>query len=744
MQEYYELVQKGFRTLHPLMAGYIGMEMSRVYHSDWWNEVLYALSDQRDLPLYGDYSELVDSLDIANCLRLIDRRWNEVFRNKLSISFRTWAKELMSVRNVVAHIGQQDMPQTDAERALDTMARLCDAFDEDGAEEIRGLYMKARNIGIARARIEDPSLASGEGPMDINVPPTGNAADLMHAGEINNLLQLTGTEVVQKTTLTRKVTYAGKTAAYPVYRVRLDALYYNDQNDRIATWITRYRSENGADSLARLTSEAYNGVIETFIYESNPESIQKTQKNIALVGQREPGVALSDGRIVDGNRRYTCLRRIQRETSEPIYFETVIMDVDIQKDKKQIKLLELAIQHGEEKKVDYDLIDYAIGTYIDVVKTKLLTIEEYASSTNETVADVRKRIECAEIICEFLEYLKLPEEYHVARDLQVYSLFQEMMVLLKQLPSEEKQQLKIITFNNLLMKALLDQRKFIRDIKSLIKNNTYSAYFNDQMELNAKIHSKFDQWDIHSREDLDRFAQDNEPITEELQLSLQRALLRSRKQQLKAKPSENVIKSISLLNEVDSRLFGKLDDVEKRNLRHELGELSSIVRDFSSLLSDGEATMDTEARNTATLPTAPTSLNHPSSGVVPDTAYTERHKPYRIAPANPAIPYVLCTTAGRPITRRFVTMRFTAVALGESVEREAECKTYFVDDRGNAISDIREFSLRAGCETTANISMQLESANLKKCHLVIQERTNAADEVLQLIPFDLNIISTFG
>ena len=327
MQEYYELVQKGFRTLHPLMAGYIGMEMNKIYRNEWWSEVLDALSDQWDLPQYGDYTELIDSLDIANCLRLIDRRWNEVFRNKLSISFRTWAKELMSVRNTVAHIGQQDMPQTDAERALDTMARLCDAFDKEGAAEIRKLYINARNIGFARAKRADPSMVSREGPMDINVPPTENAADLMREGEIKNLLQLIGTEIVQKTTLTRKVTYAGKTAAYPVYRVRLDALYYNDQNDRIATWITRYRSENGADSLARLTSEAYNGVIETFIYESNPESIQKTQKNIALVGQREPGVALSDGRIVDGNRRYTCLRRIQRETSEPIYFETVIMDV---------------------------------------------------------------------------------------------------------------------------------------------------------------------------------------------------------------------------------------------------------------------------------------------------------------------------------------------------------------------------------------------------------------------------------
>ena len=396
MQEYYELVQKGFRTLHPLMAGYIGMEMHRAYHNGWWNEVLSTLSDQRDLPEWGDYSELIDSLDIANCLRLIDRQWNDIFRYQLNINFRTWSKELMGVRNVVAHIGQQDLPQADAERALDTMARLCDAFDEEGAAEIRELYQQVRNAGIKPASQPVYSDGNNGGPMDILVPSTGSASAVIREGPIRNLLQLIGTEIVQKTTLTRKVTYAGKTSAYPVYRVRLDALYYNDQNDRIATWITRYRSENGMDSLEKLSGEDYNSVIESFIYESNPEAIQKTQKNITLVGQREPGVALADGRIVDGNRRYTCLRRIQRGSAEPVYFETVIMDVDIQKDKKQIKLLELAIQHGEEKKVDYDLIDYAVGTYMDVVKTRLLTLEEYASSTNETVADVKKRIECAE------------------------------------------------------------------------------------------------------------------------------------------------------------------------------------------------------------------------------------------------------------------------------------------------------------------------------------------------------------
>ena len=109
MQDNYEIVQKGFRILHPLMTAYIGREMNRVYHDGWWQQVLMTLSDQsRDLPDHGDYAELMDSLDIANCLRLIDREWGNVFRTKLSIDYRTWSKELMGVRNNTAHIGQQD------------------------------------------------------------------------------------------------------------------------------------------------------------------------------------------------------------------------------------------------------------------------------------------------------------------------------------------------------------------------------------------------------------------------------------------------------------------------------------------------------------------------------------------------------------------------------------------------------------------------------------------------------------
>ena len=145
MSENLEYVQKGFRILHPMMAAYIAQEMSREYKDDWWQEVLASLGDQGwDLPSSGEWGDLVDSLDVANCLRLLDRQWGALFRRHLARDRRAWATELMGVRNKVSHSGSQDMKKDDAERALDTMARLCDDFDLEGADEIRSLLRELR------------------------------------------------------------------------------------------------------------------------------------------------------------------------------------------------------------------------------------------------------------------------------------------------------------------------------------------------------------------------------------------------------------------------------------------------------------------------------------------------------------------------------------------------------------------------------------------------------------------------
>lgn len=140
-----EMIQKGISILHPRLAEYVCLELYHTYGAGWWQDVLTALSDQlANLPESGEYGTLVDSLDFANCLRLFDRRWNDVFRKKLSIDYRTWAKELMGVRNSVAHAGVADFDEDYAWRALDTMSRLCGALDDESAEQLRSLARELR------------------------------------------------------------------------------------------------------------------------------------------------------------------------------------------------------------------------------------------------------------------------------------------------------------------------------------------------------------------------------------------------------------------------------------------------------------------------------------------------------------------------------------------------------------------------------------------------------------------------
>ena len=146
--ENHDLITKGFRILRDMLAPYIGRELSLEYGSNkWWdegvNKVLYE-DQRRNLPDYGDFAVLTDSLDIFSCLLLFDLHWQKVFKKKLSIDHRTWAKELIGVRNRMAHIGGVDFTDSDTWRALDTMSRLSEQIDPESSAEINALLRTSR------------------------------------------------------------------------------------------------------------------------------------------------------------------------------------------------------------------------------------------------------------------------------------------------------------------------------------------------------------------------------------------------------------------------------------------------------------------------------------------------------------------------------------------------------------------------------------------------------------------------
>lgn len=384
--------------------------------------------------------------------------------------------------------------------------------------------------------------------------------------------------VVIKTSLTRKLTIDGITSPYPVYKIRLDQLFYNDQNDRIATWISEYRAQHEGKMPDMADREAYNNIIERFIVESNPDAIKKTQNNIELVDQREPGVVLADGRIIDGNRRFTCLRKLAAKNDRFSYFEAVILDRDIENSAKEIKMLELAIQHGEESKVDYNPVDRLVGIYNDVIDTKLLSEEEYARVTNESLSDVKKRVEVANLMMEFLEFINAPKQFFIARDMQIYYPLEELSKLMKKCRTEnEAEDIKISVFSNILMQTSGDLVRYIRHFKSIIGSDYQDSFLEEQRELAEKVVEVLPpvgKVDTAAVRDIIRT---NEELVGELDRSVEKALAKVKKNETRNRPIQQVEKATTFLEDIDTNIIDKMNDSELRRLERQLAKLEEII-----------------------------------------------------------------------------------------------------------------------------------------------------------------------
>lgn len=139
------LLLEAFQSLLKVLAPQICQELMAAYGAQWWQTAVLGKlyeDQQRELPTSGDPATLVKSLDIQRALILFDVHWGEIFRKKFARDNRTWAKELSSIRNRLAHLGSEDINDNDTWRALDTMARLCEQMDSEKAEEIRSMLRK--------------------------------------------------------------------------------------------------------------------------------------------------------------------------------------------------------------------------------------------------------------------------------------------------------------------------------------------------------------------------------------------------------------------------------------------------------------------------------------------------------------------------------------------------------------------------------------------------------------------------
>lgn len=300
--------------------------------------------------------------------------------------------------------------------------------------------------------------------------------------EKQDLKQLIREGKLAETGATKRIRYTGRNEDMTVYRIDLKYLYYNDKNGRISTDMSEYKDMSG--NIYNVSIDERNDIIEKFIYNSDVKRNEKTKRNIKEIGQQKAGVVLADGRIIDGNRRYTCLRQLFKETqnSKYSYFEAIVLDG---LSDKEIKRLELELQQGEDKPLDYNPIEKLVEVYEYVIKGEF-SKQEYANSTNLTMAETNLRIEKANLMVDFLDYLDKKDKFYVARAMQLDGPLQEIRGIKNKLKDDEEKwaKVRVLLYYHLKLSPQDDMGKYIRNnLEKIIFSDKFDDFFEQQLNI---------------------------------------------------------------------------------------------------------------------------------------------------------------------------------------------------------------------------------------------------------------------
>lgn len=314
-----------------------------------------------------------------------------------------------------------------------------------------------------------------------------------------NLLELKLGEPVSS----KKLTIQGMTKIFDVYRIPIEHLIYNKKNGRIATYVSQFIDEGNEFPMG--DNEAFNKIIEDYIEKSNPDALKKTKANIKIMSQTEPAVVLANGVVLDGNRRFTSLRQLSREGAgaEFSYLEAVILE-NGNYTEKDIKRLELNLQHAVESKVDYNPIDRLVDIYRDLIEEGgAFSPEEYARETQMTLNKVEEEIAIANLMVEYLDYVSQPLKFYIARDQKIDGPIREIYKILKSknIDLDRIEDIKEFLFLNILSLGG-DISRRIREIRSVIEDGKLSTELFNELDESQILEDANDYFEDEKTKEL--------------------------------------------------------------------------------------------------------------------------------------------------------------------------------------------------------------------------------------------------
>jgi predicted AAA+ superfamily ATPase len=134
-----ERIGKALELLRQGLGPFAERELANSFGGRAATEAARFLGDDR-----LNLKKTIHDWDVAGLLKLMWESWNEVFKRTLGFSERSLVSELREARNKWAH--QEPFSSDDADRTLDSVARLLTAISAPQADEVGKMKMELRRL----------------------------------------------------------------------------------------------------------------------------------------------------------------------------------------------------------------------------------------------------------------------------------------------------------------------------------------------------------------------------------------------------------------------------------------------------------------------------------------------------------------------------------------------------------------------------------------------------------------------
>lgn len=366
-------------------------------------------------------------------------------------------------------------------------------------------------------------------------------------------------------------------------------LYFNNLNGRIGTYIDEYNDQNNEDldQLRQEDIKRYNDLIANFIKKSSNDgqkSYIATRDDIKEKGQQVPGVVLSDGRIIDGNRRFTAIRELYEKTGDPrfAYFEAAVLPCPEKTDLegwKEIRRKELWLQYNVNEKKEYNLIPFYRSIYKDTMETtKGFDKEQYLYASGMTESKYKNCVEVIHTMLDYLEWRGKPKAFYILENERLDGPLEEVAKTRKKMSEEEWNLKKDLIYYHI---TFVDSGDKVRDIRPLLKslkddgllfNNYNQAVDSPQLKLKLiKALSAKDKEKKTSEE-----TQEIKELSNKLQKAFKDAKYEEDKDSIIKEPVELCDAVIEQMNKFDKPLIKQMSPEQKQLVSSKLSEIEKL------------------------------------------------------------------------------------------------------------------------------------------------------------------------